>query len=518
MQKDPSSEFIAILDFGSQYNQLIMRRVRERNVYCELLPCSTDPDELAARKPAGIILGGGPASVYKDDAPVCDPRILDLNVPVLAICYGMQWICHNLGCKVTQAPSREYGGVEVTITSDSELFAGLPKNISVWASHSDTVSVVSDEFEVLAKTSNCPNAAVKHKTRKLYGVQFHPEVAHTPQGGKIIQNFLYNVCGCTGNWNMHSFVDYAVEDVRRQMTGGSRVVCALSGGVDSAVTAAIINRAAGDRLACVFVNTGMLRKGEVESVIEAFGKQFDMPLITVDAEREFLDGLAGVLDPEEKRKIIGRIFIEVFEREARKLKDIKYLAQGTIYPDVIESTSPFGGPSATIKSHHNVGGLPDVLGLDIIEPLRFLFKDEVRQLGRELGLPETILRRHPFPGPGLAVRVLGEVTKERLDVLREADAILIQELHDSHWYDKVAQAFAVLLPISSVGVMGDERTYENVITIRCVDTKDFMTADWSRLPQEVLARISNRIINEVRGVNRVVYDISSKPPATIEWE
>ena len=511
-------ELIAILDFGSQYAQLIARRVREQKVYCEILPCTVPLDELAARKPKGIILSGGPASVYAENAPTCSEGIFDLPAPVLGICYGMQLGCKMLGCNVEAAEGREYGRSQATVAQDGGLFDGLPRTLEVWASHGDHVLLESGDFERLAHTPNCPNAAVRHKTRNFYGVQFHPEVVHTPLGGKIIDNFLFRVCGCSADWVMASFIDFAVQDVRRRVSNGANVVCALSGGVDSAVVATITRRAVGDRLTCVFVNNGMLRKNEFESVVETFGKHFPMRLLAVDAADEFLSALAGVTDPEAKRKIIGRTFIEVFEREASKLDNVKHLAQGTIYPDVIESASPLGGPSATIKSHHNVGGLPEKLGLDIVEPLRFLFKDEVRQLGRELGLPESIIGRHPFPGPGLGVRVVGELDKDRLDVLREADAIFIEELRRSGWYDKVAQAFAVLLPVSSVGVMGDERTYENVIGIRCVDTPDFMTADWSRLPQELLAAVSNRIINEVRGVNRVVYDISSKPPSTIEWE
>jgi len=512
-------ELIAILDFGSQYAQLIARRVRELKVYCEILPCTIPAADLAARKPRGIILSGGPASVYAEGAPVCSPAILRLGLPVLGICYGMQLGCKMLGCEVTPAAGRrEYGRAQATVDQPAELFEGLPQTLEVWASHGDHVSLVSGDFDVLARTPNCPNAAVRHKTGKFYGVQFHPEVVHTPLGGKILENFLYRICGCTGDWGMQSFIDFAVNDIRDRVGARGNVVCAVSGGVDSSVAAAITHKAIGKRLTCIFVNNGVLRKGEVEAVIDAFGRQFSMPLLPIDAADDFLGALAGVIDPEEKRKTIGRLFIEVFEREARKLKNVEFLVQGTIYPDVIESRSPLGGPSATIKSHHNVGGLPEKLGLQIVEPLRFLFKDEVRRLGRELGLPDALLRRHPFPGPGLAVRMLGVVTRERLEVLRNADAILIEELLSSGWYDNVAQAFAVLLPVSSVGVMGDERTYENVIAVRCVNTSDFMTADWSRLPQDLLAKISNRIINEVRGVNRVVYDISSKPPATIEWE
>ena len=512
-------EFIAILDFGSQYAQLIARRVRERKVYCEILPCTIPAADLAARKPKGIILSGGPASVYAENAPACSREILAMGVPVLGICYGMQLGCMMLGCEVSPATGRrEYGRAEATLAGASELFAGLPDTLEVWASHGDHVSLVSGDFDVLASTPNCPNAAVKHRGSAFYGVQFHPEVVHTPLGGTIIENFLYRICGCSGDWTMQSFIDFAVQEIRERVGPTACAVCGVSGGVDSSVTAAITHRALGNRLTCIFVDNGVLRKGEFESVVKAFSGQFNIHLLPIDATDDFLGALAGRVDPEDKRKTIGRVFIEVFEREARKLRNIKFLAQGTIYPDVIESRSPLGGPSATIKSHHNVGGLPEKLGLGIVEPLRFLFKDEVRQLGRELGLPDQILKRHPFPGPGLAVRMIGEVTRERLEVLRNADAILIEELHASGQYDKVAQAFAVLLPVSSVGVMGDERTYENVIAVRCVNTSDFMTADWSRLPQELLARISNRIINEVRGVNRVVYDISSKPPATIEWE
>jgi len=513
-----ANDMIVILDFGSQYAQLIARRVRELKVYCEIHPCTIPPEELAARRPRGIILSGGPASVYAHNAPTCNSWVFDQPVPVLGICYGMQYGCKMLGCDVTAARGREYGRAMATVVAANGLLQGLPQTFEVWASHGDHVSLVADDFEVLAQTPNCPNAAIRHRTRSFYGVQFHPEVTHTPLGGKILENFLYNICGCSGDWQMSSFVDFAVEEIREKMHDSEGVVCGLSGGVDSAVTAAITQRAVGERLTCIFVNNGVLRKNEFETVAEAFRKHFHIKLKTVDAAGEFLAALAGKTDPEIKRKIIGAKFIEVFEREARKLPNIKFLAQGTIYPDVIESRSPVGGPSATIKSHHNVGGLPEKLGLELIEPLRYLFKDEVRLVGRELGLPEDMIGRHPFPGPGLAVRVVGEVNEAGLNVLREADAILIEELRESGWYDKTAQAFAVLLPISSVGVMGDERTYENVIAIRCVDTPDFMTADWSRLPHDLLSRISNRIINEVRGVNRVVYDISSKPPSTIEWE
>jgi GMP synthase (glutamine-hydrolysing) len=455
--------------------------------------------------------------VYEQGAPRCDPGLLDLGVPVLGICYGMQLVCDVLGGHVDSAPSREYGRARCRVTNHEDLFVGLPAELAVWMSHGDQVWRVSDDFAPLASTDTCPIAAVRHKTRPVYGLQFHPEVTHTPQGGTILHNFLTMVCGCEGSWRLGGFAKETVERVREQV-GDDRVICGLSGGVDSSVTAALLYKAIGSQLSCILVNNGLLRKAEQEAVIAEFTNHFQTDLHVVDAEERFLSALAGVTEPQEKRRRIGREFIECFKAEATRIHRARFLAQGTLYPDVIESGAAPDGPAATIKLHHNVGGLPDELGFELIEPLRDLFKDEVRRLGLELALPEEIVWRHPFPGPGLAVRCLGEVTRERLDVLREADAIVVEEIKAAELYRKTSQAFAVLLPVQSVGVMGDARTYENVIAVRCVNTDDFMTADWSHLPYEVLARISTRIINEVRGVNRVCYDISSKPPATIEWE
>jgi len=508
---------IAILDFGSQYAQLIARRVREQHVYCEILPCTISADALAKLAPRGIILSGGPASVYADAAPTYDPTILELGVPILGICYGMQLSCQMLGCHVKAATEREYGRATITADTTSPLFAGIARETIVWMSHGDQVEQLADDFEVIAQTRTCPNAAVKHRHSNFYGVQFHPEVVHTQHGAEILSNFVYSICGCEGRWRMTSYAQRAIEEIRREV-GDSRALCGVSGGVDSAVVAALAHRAIGDQLLCVFVDSGTLRLNEVKQVREVFQRHLDIPLHFVDAADQSLDALEGVTEPEEKRKTIGEVFIRVFEQVSRENRDVKYLMQGTIYPDVIESLSPLGGPSATIKSHHNVGGLPQRLNLKIVEPLRYLFKDEVRELGHDVDVPPEILKRHPFPGPGLAVRVLGAVTRQRMDVLRKADAIFIDELRASGWYDRVSQAFVVLLPVSSVGVMGDERTYENVAAIRCVDTADYMTADWSPLPRDLLATVSSRIINEVRGVNRVVYDISSKPPSTVEWE
>ena len=512
-----SKETIAVLDFGSQYTQLIARRIREQNVYSIIYPANTTIEKLSCSDIKGIILSGGPASVYNNGAPRCDVKIFELSVPVLGICYGMQLGCQILGAEVVAAEKREFGRKNLSIVKKDELFANVPKSTTVWASHGDQISRLNDSFIVLAGTDTCPVAAVKHKQKKFYGLQFHPEVSHTPEGASILQNFLYGICGCSGNWRMSDFVDETV-NVIRDRVGESKVICGLSGGVDSAVVAALCQKAVGDNLVCILVDNGLLRKNERENVVSTFCGHFNMNLHVVDWSSQFLAGLKGVIDPQEKRKIIGARFIEAFKSKAMTIPNVRFLAQGTLYPDVIESGSRNGNPAANIKLHHNVGGLPAELGFELIEPLRDLFKDEVRLVGEYLGLPENIVWRHPFPGPGLAVRIIGEVTPHRLEILRVADEILLDEIKSSGLYRKVAQALVVLLPVLTVGVMGDERSYENVIAIRAVETSDFMTADFSRIPYEVLGVISNRIINEVRGVNRVVYDISSKPPATIEWE
>lgn len=507
---------ILILDFGSQTTQLIARRVRECRVYCEIFPCHASIQLIREFDPKGIILSGGPASVYDRDAPRLDQQVLALDRPVLGICYGMQVLAHLLGGEVAAAREREYGRAELSIDDPSDLLAELGSETIAWMSHGDKVLSLPPEWVPIAHTDNAPHAAMRHVTRPLYAVQFHPEVIHTPKGRQIIENFVFRVSGCSPTWTMRSFIEKSVEEIR-ETVGSERVLCALSGGVDSSVTALLIHKAIGDRLACVFVDNGLLREGEGETVVQAFREDLKLKVIAVDASDRFLHVLKGVTDPEEKRKIIGAEFIGVFEEEAKKLGRFEFLAQGTLYPDVIESRQ-VRGPSATIKTHHNVGGLPTTMTFRLIEPLRDLFKDEVREVGRGLGLPETIVWRQPFPGPGLAVRVLGEVTKEGLDVLRAADAIVEQELKRAELYRELWQGFAVLLPVKSVGVMGDARTYENVVGLRAVTSEDGMTADWVRLPYEVLGVISNRIINEVKGVNRVVYDISSKPPSTIEWE
>ncbi|MDP3024159.1 MAG: glutamine-hydrolyzing GMP synthase [candidate division Zixibacteria bacterium] len=508
-------ETIIILDFGSQYTQLIARRVRESKVYCEILPFNADPDSFKDKNLKGIILSGGPSNVFDEGAPICDKRVFDLNVPILGICYGLQLLAFLFGGKVERSKSREYGKAIIKIEEHKDLFRGFKRKLQVWMSHGDFVSKLPRGYRKLASSENIPFAAVKNPKKKIFGVQFHPEVAHTQNGIKIIQNFLYDICECHGEWTPKSFIDSTVKEIKSRV-GKEKVVLGLSGGVDSSVCAVLVNKALGRQLSCIFVDNGLLRKNEAQQVKEAF-KDFDMNIVFVDASEKFLSRLKGIIDPEEKRRIIGRTFIEVFEEEANKIGEVKFLAQGTLYPDVIESTS-FKGPSATIKTHHNVGGLPAEMNLQLIEPLRELFKDEVRRIGKELKLPNNILGRHPFPGPGLAVRILGEITKERLDILKEADDIFIQELKSSKYYQKVWQAFCVLLPVQSVGVMGDERTYENVVALRAVTSLDGMTADWAHLPYGLVGKISNRIINEVKGINRVVYDISSKPPATIEWE
>jgi GMP synthase (glutamine-hydrolysing) len=511
------TERVLVLDFGSQYAQLIARRIREQNVYCEIVRHDISVENIRRHQPQGLILSGGPSSVYEDGAPRCDPAIFRMGIPVLGICYGMQLACVALGGEVGGATEREYGYARCEVLSQQALLAGLPGEIDVWMSHGDQVKSVSDDFEPLARTETCPVAAARHRELPIYCLQFHPEVTHTPQGKDILKNFVRSICGCTGTWRLGDFAEETVAAIR-QRVGADRVICGLSGGVDSSVVAALLYRAIGSQLSCILVDNGLLRKEEQAAVLSEFTDHFQADLHVVQAEQQFLSALKGVVDPTEKRRQIGRVFIECFQAEATKIKGARFLAQGTLYPDVIESGAAPDGPAATIKLHHNVGGLPDTLGFELIEPLRDLFKDEVRRLGVELGLPDDLVWRHPFPGPGLAVRLLGEVTRERLDVLREADDIFVREIKKAGLYKETAQAFCVLLPVQSVGVMGDAATYENALVIRCVDTQDFMTAKWSRLPYELLERVSTRIINEVKGVNRVCYDISSKPPATIEWE
>jgi GMP synthase (glutamine-hydrolysing) len=512
------SETIVILDFGSQYAQLVARRVRENGVYSVLARPDVTVEEVRRLSPKGLIFTGGPSSVYDEGAPRCRPDVLDMGLPILGICYGMQIACQLLGADVRPAAAREFGRTRLTVKQPDELLRNIPTETTVWMSHGDQVQQLSDAFVALAETPTCPYAAVRHESRPFYGVQFHPEVTHTPHGKEILTNFLYDVCGCRGLWKMGSFIDASVEQIGARVGRDERVICGLSGGVDSSVVAALLHKAVGDRLACILVDNGLLRMNEAELVRSTFAEHFRMDLTVVDAADDFLARLAGLTDPQEKRRVIGHTFIEAFKAAAKAVPNATYLAQGTLYPDVIESGRSLAGAAASIKLHHNVGGLPAELGFELIEPLRDLFKDEVRQAGELLGLPEQIVWRHPFPGPGLAVRCVGEVTPRRLDILRKADNILTEEIIASNLYRKTAQTFVALLPVRSVGVMGDERTYENAVVIRSVDTADFMTADWSRIPYDVLAAISNRIINEVRGVNRVLYDISSKPPATIEWE
>ncbi|WP_194242474.1 glutamine-hydrolyzing GMP synthase [Gimesia benthica] len=510
-------ELILVLDFGSQTAQLITRRVREQNVFSLLTRADLSAERIKELNPKGIILSGGPASVYGEGAPQPDPAIFDLGIPILGICYGMQLVCASQGCEVRGGESREFGRTPCTVSDHKNLFSGVPTEFIAWMSHGDQVQNLSEHFDSLASTETCQFAAVKHHDKPLYGLQFHPEVTHTEFGGMLLSNFVQKVCGCQGTWKISNLIEQEIENIRARV-GDKQVICGLSGGVDSSVVAALLYRAIGSQLSCIFVDNGLLRKGEADEVEHRFGEHFKTDLHVVDAKDLFLSELKGVVDPQEKRKIIGRLFIEVFQEEAKSIKNAHFLAQGTLYPDVIESGANKDGQAATIKLHHNVGGLPEKLGFELIEPLRELFKDEVRQMGHELGLPDELIYRHPFPGPGLAVRCLGEVTEERLKVLREADVIVIEELHKANLYRKTKQAFAVLLPIRSVGVMGDGRTYEDVAAIRAVETDDFMTANWSPLPHEVLERMSTRITNNVRGINRVVYDISSKPPSTIEWE
>ncbi len=506
---------VVVLDFGGQYTQLIARRVRELQVFSAILPCTASLEQIRRYEPTGLVLSGGPSSVYDPAAPACDPGVLSLGIPVLGICYGLQWIAHTLGGRVERAERREYGPAELDVSGGSALFAELPSRLKIWTSHGDQVLGMPPGFQVTGATGNALSAA-EDRVRRIYAVQFHPEVQHTEHGSDILRNFVFGICGAKPNWSGASFIAETVEAIRRQI-GSGRALCALSGGVDSAVAAALVHRAIGDRLTNVFVDNGLLRKDEFRETVELLEQRVGMRVIGVNAAKRFLAGLGGVTDPEEKRKRIGGEFIAVFADEARRLGDVRFLVQGTLYPDVIESVS-VRGPSATIKTHHNVGGLPPDLPFELVEPLRELFKDEVRRIGRDLGLPEEMLSKHPFPGPGLAVRLLGEVTPERLATLREADAIVVGEIRRAGLYEQTWQAFAVLLPVRSVGVMGDERSYGDTVAVRVVNSEDAMTADWTRLPPDVLARISARIVNEVAGVTRVVYDISSKPPSTIEWE
>ncbi|MBE9546288.1 MAG: glutamine-hydrolyzing GMP synthase [Proteobacteria bacterium] len=508
---------ILIIDFGSQYNQLIARRVREHHVYCRIEPPEMDIERIRALAPEGIILSGGPASIYEKGSPRVDRGIFNLGIPILGICYGMQYMVDSLGGEVVGAQKREYGFAELHTKGTGGIFDGIEKKTKCWMSHGDTIGKLPPGFKITASTPDTKVAALENRKKNFYGLQFHPEVVHTPEGKRMLKNFLLQICGCKKSWTMKSFVKDSIREIKAEV-GDKKIILGLSGGVDSSVAALLLHCAIGDHLTCIFVDNGLLRQDEAKKVRFVFKRDLKVNLRFVNAKREFLDGLKGVVDPERKRKIIGRIFIKVFEREARKIKGAEFLAQGTLYPDLIESRSAFGGPSAVIKSHHNVGGLPKNMKLKLVEPLKHLFKDEVRLLGKELGLPEDLIWRQPFPGPGLAVRILGDVTDRRLSILRKADAILIEEIKANNFYRKMWQSFAVLLPLKSVGIMGDQRTYEHIVAIRAVTSDDAMTADWAKLPHSLLGKISNRIINEVRGINRVVYDTSSKPPSTIEWE
>lgn len=517
VQKNKTKDLILVLDFGSQYTQLIARRVRENKVYSRIVPYNVTADQIREHNPRGIILSGGPLSVYDKGAPTVHKEIFNLGIPILGICYGMQLISHLLGGEVKGSDKREFGRSELFVDSNKDLFANLPSNLTCWMSHSDELKKIPAGFVNIAHTLNAPVAAIANRTKKIYGVQFHPEVVHTQRGSQIIANFLTQICGCLPRWTMDKFIDSTINAIREQV-GNKKVVLGLSGGVDSSVAAVLIHRAIGNKLHCIFVDNGLLRKNESASVQRTFKSHYNMTMTTLEAEKSFLARLKGITDPEEKRKIIGDEFVKVFQEKANKISNVKFLAQGTLYPDVIESVSPTGGPSAMIKTHHNVGGLPKGMKLELIEPFRELFKDEVRAIGKILGVPDSILKRQPFPGPGLAIRIIGEVTKENLEILRDADEIVVDEIKKAGLYHDIWQGFAVLLPVKTVGVMGDQRTYENVVAVRCVSSVDGMTTDWVQLPYDLMGRISNRIINEVKGVNRVVYDISSKPPATIEWE
>lgn len=509
-------EKIIILDFGSQYTQIIARKVRELQVYAEIYPYTINLQKIKELAPAGIILSGGPSSVYADNAPKPNFDIFSLGIPILGICYGLQLIAYSLGGTVDKAAKREFGRANLIIDIEDALFDGVSQGTQVWMSHGDALTSIPEGFEIIAHTENAPIAAIRNLQSKIYGVQFHPEVHHSVEGRKILENFVRKICLCVETWDMHSFIETALNKIRQEV-GSSEVICALSGGVDSTVLAVLLSKAIGNKLHCIHIDTGLMRLNESSNLMKLFREHFNISIDLVEAQDVFLNRLQGITDPEQKRKIIGNTFIELFEIEARKFNNAKWLAQGTLYPDVIESVS-VKGPSAVIKSHHNVGGLPEKMGLKLIEPFRELFKDEVRAVGKELGVPEWFIKRHPFPGPGLAIRIIGEITPERIDILQKADDIFIQEIKNANLYDEIWQAFAVLLPVQSVGVMGDERTYENVCALRAVTSVDGMTADWYQFPYDVLAKISNRIINEIRGINRVVYDITSKPPGTIEWE
>jgi GMP synthase (glutamine-hydrolysing) len=508
---------ILIIDFGSQYNQLIARRVRENRVYCVIEPPSIHINEIKNLNPEGIILSGGPSSIYEKNSPKIDDEIFRLGIPVLGICYGMQFMVYSLGGSVERAGKREYGFAELRVKKQEGVLKNIGRSTKCWMSHGDSIKKLPEGFTLNASTENTEIAAIVNESKRLYGLQFHPEVEHTPMGKKILKNFLFDICGCRHSWTMKSFAQKAINEVRKTV-GNKKVILGLSGGVDSSVTAMLIHKAVGKHLTCIFVDNGLLRKNEMEKLKIILTRNLDINIRFVNAGNRFLKELAGVTDPEKKRKIIGKVFMDVFEAEARKIKGAEFLAQGTLYPDVIESRSAFGGPTAVIKSHHNVGGLPKKMKLKLIEPLKYLFKDEVRSLGKAIGLNDDMIWRQPFPGPGLSIRVIGEITKQRLSILREVDDILVSEIKAAGFYRKLWQSFAILLPLKSVGIMGDQRTYENIVAIRAVTSRDAMTADWAKLPHSLLGKISNRIINEVDGVNRVVYDISSKPPATIEWE